>query len=852
MSDREVRALGERTAAAVAAVREEYAAEIRGGAGGHPAVERYSDRIDALIADIAHDARHLAGVPFAVCALGGYGRRTLCLHSDLDLLVAFDGPIRQREEQLVNALLHPLWDLRFTVGHQVRELAELEELDDDNPEFLLALLDARLLAGDPHVFERVRTHARRAAGEGGRRIRDALVSLVEQRHAGFNDTFYQLEPDIKNAPGGLRDVAAARWLRDLAGDAWAADPRIDEQNLRESESFLLRIRSVLHLESARDANVLTHALQERVADRLAYDGPGPQQRVERLMRDYFRQARSISRTLAWSRRAARGPQPATAPLPAGGNLELTAEGLRFVDPVQAAVDPASWVRAFLTAIERGCAMSDHALSGIHENVGRFGADDFVASEPQREVLQDLLVPRRGLYARLSEMHDCGLLARIFPEFETIHCRVIRDFYHKYTVDEHTLLTLRNVESLFDPPTPSRQRFASLLRELHAPELLTLALLFHDVGKWKDDAHAVESVRMAEDMLDRLKLRPAARHTVTFLIGNHLEMSRVAFRRDAEDPDVVRQFASLAGTEERLKMLCLMTLVDIEAVSPDTLTPWKEELLWRLYVDTYNTLTLGYADDLIDKNAAGLAALRAGRPAEIAEEELSQFLAGLPKRYLALFEPDRIYEHVRLSRNIHEGQVHAALEQKADIWELTVATVDKPYLFSNVSGVLSYFGMDILRGQAMTTPAGLVLDVFQFTDADGFLRLNPEARSEIHRLLDEAVSGTTDVTSLLRGKQCSVLYRRRRSSPVVHFDHQHSQKYSVLEIVADDAPCLLHRISRVISDHCCDLDLALILTEGEKAIDVLHVTKEGRKLSDAEQTALAAALIAVLVAGEERV
>ena len=253
-----------------------------------------------------------------------------------------------------------------------------------------------------------------------------------------------------------------------------------------------------------------------------------------------------------------------------------------------------------------------------------------STREDRAALLRFLKPRPGLYARLSQMHDCGLLGRVFPEFQAISWRVVRDFYHKYTVDEHTLLTIRNLERLTTTDAPHRVRFRSILADLQAPELLVLALLFHDVGKWRDDDHALESVRMAEQVLDRLQVTGEPREVVLFLIRHHLRMSLAAFRRDTEDPEVVKQFAALVGTEERLKMLCLMTLVDVEAVSPETLTPWKAELLWRLYVDTYNHLTQRYGDELIERNEAGLTELLANRPADVSTPRRSPgFSRGCP-------------------------------------------------------------------------------------------------------------------------------------------------------------------------------------------------------------------------------
>jgi [protein-PII] uridylyltransferase len=382
-------------------------------------------------------------------------------------------------------------------------------------------------------------------------------------------------------------------------------------------------------------------------------------------------------------------------------------------------------------------------------------------------------------------------------------------------------------------------------------VLSFSLLLHDIGKSSDSEHAQESVRLARTALDRLEVPADARQAIEFLVRNHLAMSQFAFRRDLDDPHVVAQFAHLVGTEELLKMLCLMTLVDVEAVSSTTLTPWKEDLLWRLYVETYNHLTLGYGDELVPQDPAGLSVVIAGRPDDITEEELTQFLEGLPRRYLALFGLSSMYRHVRLARGIRRDEAHAFLENHDEVWELTIVTLDKPYLFSNIAGVLSYFGMDIHRGQAMTTAGGLVLDVFEFSDEQGFLRQNPGATVEITRMLDRVVAGWVDVPALLRGRESSLLYRRRhREAPRLHFDNEHSQKYTVLELVADDAPGLLHRVSRVIAEQGYDLDLALIATEGRKAIDVLHVTKAGNKLDDNERNALKHGLERVLEASDE--
>jgi [protein-PII] uridylyltransferase len=815
---------------ALESAREELRGATRRGAGGRAALERYAARVDGIVRQLYGAAVGASGPAPAVVALGGYGRRQLCLYSDIDVLVLFPGTIGSAEEGVLRALLHPLWDLGVVVGHQVRELREFATLETDNPEFLLALLDARPVAGPRELFEAFSTAFHTAPTHAF--IRQALLTLLETRHAEFNGTLYQLEPDVKDAPGALRDLTAARTLALLTDPLLLRRGPADPARVEDAEDFLLRVRSTLHLEGERHQNVLSHELQERTAEMLGYPGADARTRVERLMSDYFRHARIVHRSLEWVRK--------TAPVPVGPNLGLSRDGIRFLDPVQAARHPATWVAAFAAAVDGGVAVAEEALACIQQHVDRYGADDFGATAADRTALLAFLRPRPGLYARLSEMHDCGLLGRLFPEFQAISWRVVRDFYHKYTVDEHTLLTIRNLERLLEA-TPGRQRFRNLLQGLATPELLVLALLLHDVGKWRDDDHASESERMAEEVLERLQLGAEARDTVRFLIRHHLKMSLVAFRRDTEDPEIVKQFAALVGTEERLQQLCLLTLVDIEAVSPETLTPWKEELLWRLYVDTYNHLTQRYGDELIERNQAELADVLAQRPAELEAGEITRFLEGLPQRYLQLFPRAAIYRHVRLARDIKPAEVHVSLEPSEGIWTLAVVTLDKPFLFATICGVLASFGMDILRGHALTNPNGLVLDVFQFTDEERFLALNPGAPAQMQRVLEDVVAGRTAVEPRLAGRERSVLKPVPRFAPVVRADNDASGRYTILDIVASNAVGLLYRISHVISQQGCEVDLVLIATEGEKAIDVFHITKAGVKLTAAEQQALTAAL-----------
>jgi [protein-PII] uridylyltransferase len=439
----------------------------------------------------------------------------------------------------------------------------------------------------------------------------------------------------------------------------------------------------------------------------------------------------------------------------------------------------------------------------------------------------LLRPQPGLAARLGELVECGVLAVLFPEF-----------YAK-NADNHAVAAVARVERLLSESDLTGTRFGTMLKELDAAQLVVLALLLHQPATSKDHDPA-KAADLARSGLDRLLLEDDARHAVEFLIANQLQMAQVAFRQDTSDPSVISKFAesltrtaelnSISG-EEHLKMLSVMTISDLGAGARTPLTSWRAELVWRLFVDTYNHLTMVYGDEVIDRDAASRTALHGGRPADVSEAELVHFLEGLPQRYLTLFDPETIYQHVRFGRNMGPEDVHTFLTRREQASGLTVVTLDKAYLFSNICGVLASLGADILRGQALTSRSGLVLDVFEF--ADGGHPVNPQ---ELDRLLKEVVTGKVDIAVRLAERQKNE-GRLRPALPLLYFDNESSHRYTILEIVADDVPGLLYRVSRALSGFGCEVDLVLISTEADKAIDVFHMRKGGAKLTDSDQLAL---------------
>jgi [protein-PII] uridylyltransferase len=474
----------------------------------------------------------------------------------------------------------------------------------------------------------------------------------------------------------------------------------------------------------------------------------------------------------------------------------------------------------------------HWLGGRPEPASHVAAAESAPQVPEMSAreLQAALAFGPGVSARLTALARQGILAQLLPGV-----RVPSSGFSTRGLD-----AIRCLEQLLSDPSLTGKRFGAMLRELSGPDLLVLALLLRDV---QPGAAAEARLAVAAAAFERLELATDSRHLGEFLVADDLRMAALAFRGDADDPQAVEAFAShLYGaslfntftTEEHLRMLALMTLVTLDAEG--SLTPLKSELMWRLFVDTYNHLMKAYGDQVIDAASVRRTALYANRPPGIADGELVQFLEGLPKRYLTLFDADRIYEHVQLCRNIGADEVHCFLKRNGE-WELTVATLDKPFLFSNICGVLSYLGMDILGGQALTSPRGLVLDLFRFDDPARTLE-PPRLTS----LLGEVIDGRVDVESLLGSRHReSATPPAPPALPVIAFDNETSNRYTVLEIVTADAPGLLYRISRVLSRFHCEIEMVVISTEEGKAIDVFHIRRAGAKVDTSDELPLSEAL-----------
>jgi [protein-PII] uridylyltransferase len=529
------------------------------------------------------------------------------------------------------------------------------------------------------------------------------------------------------------------------------------------------------------------------------------------MPDYLDRARVAIRNLF-----------AGAPTAVAGDARVV-----FPDAERAAGDPTAWLALFEEAIERNTPIAAASEELIRAQTAQFTGEAMLWGPINRNRFLALLRPRPGLSLGLAQMRATGILGVLMPEF------------YRAGTETHSLAAIANLERIVGQSDLSGTRFGTMLRELDAPELIVLALLLHHPPDTKEHV-PTKALALAQPVLDRLHVEGETRRVVEFLIEDQLLMSQSALRQNGGDPAATTALAAAVtraaqlnstSTEDHLKMLCLLTVSDIGTSGREPLSSWKAELVWRLFVDTYNQLTLAYGDEVIDRGAAARTALQRDRPDDISEAELVAFLEGMPQRYLTLFDADTVYQHVRFRRSVGPDDVHAVLLKEDEAWQLTVVTLDKPNLFSSICGTLAVLRADILRGQALTSRSGLVLDVFEFV-ADA----KPFDEAAFTQLLSDVLAGRVDVAA--RIAQAHPDHRGGpAASPLIYFENAYSQRYTVLEVVAGDSPGLLYRISRAIAAFGCGVDLVLISTEGEKAIDVFHLTSGGARLTDSDQMAL---------------
>jgi [protein-PII] uridylyltransferase len=862
--------------------RERAAAAVRAGGNGIEVARALSSDVDRIVVEAAGAEVAKCKTPVAVFATGGFGRAELAPYSDLDLLVLCrkspDAPV----QALAEAILYPLWDAKVDAGHAVRSFDQALSLPESDLAAATALLDARFLTGDQELGRKFLAEFRaRVAKTAAEDFVARLRAEQRARHSRFGDTIFLLEPDLKNGPGGMRDLCVGRWA--ATARFGTSDPkelvakgvmtgRLAQAFVNATE-WLLRVRIAMHAAAGRRQDHLRFAIQEAIAPWLCPDAqdrggvirPAVHPAVEALMHQYHAHAKLIrnetERLLqrATARDDSRRPSQPVPTLDGGAVDEsfVVREGmLEAKDGTVFEKKPSEMIRIFQVAIAFDIPLSLRTLELLSELAAT--RSEALRADPESgprfvEIVCD--GRDKANPSRLEQMQDLGLLAALMPEWEPSTGRVQHDIYHVYTVDQHALYAVGRLHALgrgdhadqFKTPTET-------VREVTRPVALAAGTLLHDVGKPYGSPHSEIGAGLAVTICRRLGIDEEDIKRAEFLVRQHLVMGQMSQRRDLDDMGMISDFATLCGDEENLRELYLLTFCDLASVAPDAMSSWKETLLGELYTRTLKFLRRG--PDLLGAERAEIVERRQKRAAAILEEPeknvaLTTLFGGFPDRYFAENSALRIAKHVRLMRERRAQQksalVDVAHEERLGITEMVLAARDIPGLLAEVAGVLYANRIEVVdaaiysRQPVDDGEEAEALDIFRVRDGMRRPVMDEGRWKKVREDLENVLSGKVKVAALVaaRPRGDSIAAWRTPVVPTeVKIDNDVSRDFTVLEIVTEDRPGVLYQMTRTLFDENLDIHRSKIATEANRAIDVFYVRDKANlvKITDPERMA----------------
>jgi len=816
------------------------------------ALSNAEDHIIRSLFDFARaDVYKSGALPLSIVAVGGYGRGTLAPGSDIDLLFLTPSIENPRVGEVVEFLLYALWDARQKVGHATRTVADCVKLAKTDNTIMTAVLEARFICGDEHLFAQLKSQYRSGIlQKEARNFVGHKLAERDLRHVKSGESRYAVEPDLKDGKGGLRDLHTLFWIAKFLFDANSPEElaekgafsRADLRRFQKAEDFLWAVRCHLHFIARRGEEKLSFDRQGELAERLGYKAHAGLKHVERFMKHYFLVAKEVgdlTRIFCASLEARHLKEPPSLArmigrlIPRGktkiigsGDFRLDAGRLNATHEDVFANDAVNLIRIFKIAADEGVEIHPDALKKVRGSLRLI--DEKLRSSPDANSLfLDILTASGEPDVLLRMMNEAGILGRFIPDFGKVVAMMQFNMYHHYTVDEHLIRTvgvLRQIETknLSDDHPLSSQIFPTITSR----RALYVAALLHDIAKGRPEDHSIVGESLSRAICPRLGLTEAETETVAWLIRHHLLMSETAQMRDLNDFKTILDFTSLVQSPERLKLLLILTVADIRAVGPGVWNGWKGQLLRTLYAEAEPVLTGGHTSVTRKERAADAQTAFAHNFPDWDEGRRKKELARHYDAYWLTVPLAQQLRHHALISKAPERDVITETQSDAfaAVTEITIYAPDHPRLLALITGACAAANANIIGAQIFTTADGMALDTILLRrefqqEADETRRAANVANTIARTLrgqirLKEVLTKMPDMPE--RMKAFSV-------APRVIIDNTSSNRQTVIEINGLDRVGLLHGLTDALFHLNLNIASAHITTFGEKAIDVFYVT-----------------------------
>lgn len=794
----------------------------------------------------------------ALFALGGYGREEMNPKSDLDLMFYYEPLGEQAAKIISDRMLYLLWDLGLDVGYSVRSSKDCIDNCTDTT-VRTSLLDARLLSGNIDLFDlfKHKVGSYVLNHESQKFIKLKLQENNERRKK-YGSSVYVLEPNLKEGEGGLRDLHSCLWiarvkfkatsLQDLVIKGVVNEQQADD--FRSAFDYLWRIRNYLHYLGQRKSDQITFDLQRQIAEAFNYKDSRKGSAVEQFMQDYYQHAafvEHLSSSLITESTQRDKVQKSVFGFLARRNLEdgfnVGRGELGCANEDIFKNNPALIMKAFELTQKHDVKLNLKLKTLVRESLPLVN-DKVRRSRQMTDSFMAILRHPKGVGKTLRKMHHLHALNAFIPEFKNIFCKVQFDLYHIYTVDIHSLFAVEEMCKLWNGEyAESQPLLTDVANNIEKRELLLLSILFHDIGKGSGKDHSTQGASMIPTIARRLGLNREDSGRLQFLVQHHLKMAHISQRRDLHDMKLISQFAELMGMSETLRMLYLLTFADLKAVGPDVWSEWKGQLLQELYEKTFDVLEKKdfFLEKRSEKARNRKRKVRKALAGDYPESRISAALNSLSTRYLMSYRSSQIIPHLRLALGRGKKPLAMHVEQNPDAGytELTLATIDSPGLFSLITGVMAGHSINILGAQIHTRKTGAVLDVLQVNSAIGDVVDNDAKWQRVENDLISAIEGRIYVEDMVEKAQAPSYLQGTREKPKrpnkVEFDNEVSDRYTVLDIYANDKVGLLYDITRTLKELGLYIAVSKISTKVDQAADVFYVSDIfGQKITDPEK------------------